>query len=155
MRGAGLTHGGFYKHFRDKNDLVVEAIGEAFRDMGARLLQAAEQAPPGEGGKAMVTAYLTPAHCHHPETGCPSAALGPELARSGQHVKQRISATIREYKDQLLPFMPGRRAVDRERTFFLIFSTLLGAIEIARMIPDPGAQEQILRNTRDFLLNSF
>ncbi len=37
MRDAGLTHGGFYKHFRNKNELLVEATAEAFRDMGARI----------------------------------------------------------------------------------------------------------------------
>jgi len=46
MRDPGLIHGGFYKHFRNKNELLVEATAEAFRDMGARLLHIAKQAPP-------------------------------------------------------------------------------------------------------------
>lgn len=155
MRDTGLTHGGFYKHFRSKNDLLVESIGEAFREVGAWLVQVAEQSPPGAAWKAIVTAYLSPDHCNHPEQGCPLAALAPELARSDQEVKKRISADMVNYKDQLLRFMPGRRTVDRERAFFVIFSTMLGAIEMGRMIPDPAARQRMLAATRDFLLDSF
>jgi len=55
----------------------------------------------------------------------------------------------------MVPFMPGRRIVDKERAFFAIFSTMIGAIEIARMLPDPDMREKVLRNARDFLLRSF
>jgi TetR/AcrR family transcriptional repressor of nem operon len=51
--------------------------------------------------------------------------------------------------------MPGRRIVDKERAFFAIFSTMMGAIEIARMLPDPAIQEKVLGSARDFLLRSF
>jgi TetR/AcrR family transcriptional repressor of nem operon len=155
MRDAGLTHGGFYKHFRDRNELLVEATGEAFRQMGARLLRVAEQAPPGEAWKAIITEYLNPNHCDHPEEGCPLAALAPELARTKRSLKKRISAAMREYKDALVPLMPGASVADRERAFFLIFSAMIGSIEIARMIPDSDGRAQILRNTRNFLLGSF
>jgi TetR/AcrR family transcriptional repressor of nem operon len=51
--------------------------------------------------------------------------------------------------------MPGRKPVDREKAFFVIFSTMLGAIEFARMMPDAAARQRVLTNTRDFLLHSF
>ena len=59
------------------------------------------------------------------------------------------------YQSRMLPFMPGRRLVDKERAFFAIFSTMIGAVEIARMLPDPAVREKVLTNTRDFLLRSF
>jgi TetR/AcrR family transcriptional repressor of nem operon len=155
MRDTGLTHGGFYKHFRDKNDLLVESIGEAFREMGARLVRAAEQSAPGAAWKAVVREYLALDHCDRPEEGCPMAALAPEMARSNPGVKKRIVGEIVSYKDQLVRWMPGRRLGDRERAFFVIFSTMIGAIEIARMLPEPAARRRILTTTRDFLLQSF
>jgi TetR/AcrR family transcriptional repressor of nem operon len=155
MRDAGLTHGGFYKHFRNKNELLVEATAEAFRDMAARLLHAAGQAPPGEAWKAIVAEYMSAKHCDHPESGCPLAALAPELARTDRSLKRRISAEMRAYKDTLVPFMPGSNVAERERAFFLIFSTMIGSIEMARMIPDHEVREQILRNGRNFLLCTF
>ena len=54
MRDTGLTHGGFYKHFGSKDDLLVESLREAFREIGETLVRAAEQAPPGEAWKAIV-----------------------------------------------------------------------------------------------------
>jgi len=45
--------------------------------------------------------------------------------------------------------------VDKERAFFAIFSTMMGAIEIARMLPDPAIREKVLGSARDFLFRSF
>lgn len=155
MRDTGLTHGGFYKHFGSKNDLLIESMGEAFRETGSWLVQAAEQAPPGEGWKAVIAAYLSPEHCDHPERGCPLAALAPELGRADRNVKARIGADMVNYKDRLVRFMPGRRAADRERAFFAIFSTMIGAMEMSRMMSDANARERILAATRDFLLTTI
>ena len=46
-------------------------------------------------------------------------------------------------------------AVDKERAFLAIFSTMIGAIEIARMLPHPAVREQVLGSARDFLSRSF
>jgi TetR/AcrR family transcriptional regulator, transcriptional repressor for nem operon len=83
------------------------------------------------------------------------ATLGPELVRVDKKIKPKIATELLNYKSRMLPFMPGRRAVDKERAFFAIFSTMIGAIEIARLLPDRATLEKILGNARDFLLQSF
>lgn len=155
MRDTGLTHGGFYKHFASKDDLLLESLHQAFEEAIALLVEAAEQAPPASAWKAIVRTYLSPGHCDHPERGCPLAALASELARAGKEMKGQILAEMTSYKDRMLRFMPGRGAADKERAFSLIFSTMAGAVEIARMLPDPAAREKLLASTRDFLLRSF
>jgi TetR/AcrR family transcriptional repressor of nem operon len=55
----------------------------------------------------------------------------------------------------MLPLMPGRRATDKERAFFAIFSTMIGAVSIARILPDEAARASVLASARDFLLHSF
>ena len=155
MRDTGLTHGGFYKHFGSKDDLLVESLSEGFGEIVDTLVHAAEQSPPGEAWKTIVKTYLSPEHCEHPEDGCPLAALAPELARADKRMKPKIVAELVNYKSQVLPFMPGRRTADKERAFFAIFSTLIGAVEIARLLPDPAMREKVLASTRDFLLCSF
>ena len=100
-------------------------------------------------------AYLSPEHCDHAERGCPLAALAPELARADTAMKPRIAAEMAKYKDRMLPFMPGRRAADKERAFIAIFSTMLGAVAIARILPDQEARAKVLASARDFLLRSF
>lgn len=155
MQDTGLTHGGFYKHFRGKDDLLVESLSEGFREMANLLIRAAEQSPPRKAWKAIVKTYLSPEHCGHPERGCPMAALAPELARVDKRMKPRVLAELVNYKSQLLPFMPGDRTKDKERAFFAIFSMMIGAVEIARMLPDAAMREKVLSSARDFLLRSF
>jgi len=155
MRDAGLTHGGFYKHFKSKDELVVESLREAFREIADRLAQVGEQAQPGTAWKAIVKAYLSPEHCDHAELGCPLAALAPELARADKAMKAQILGELTKYKGRMLPFMPGRRAADKERAFEAIISTMLGAIAIARILPDQAARARVLGSARDFLLRSF
>jgi TetR/AcrR family transcriptional regulator, transcriptional repressor for nem operon len=154
MRDAGLTHGGFYKHFASKDELLIESLKEGFRDIIDRLVHAAEQSSPEEPWKAIVKTYLRPEMCEHPEHGCPLATLGPDLARVDKRMKPQILAELVNYKNRMVPFMPGRRMADKERAFFAIFSTMTGAVEIARMLPDP-VREQVLKGARDFLLRSF
>ncbi|MGA7291464.1 MAG: TetR/AcrR family transcriptional regulator [Terriglobales bacterium] len=155
MRDTGLTHGGFYKHFESKGELVIESLKESFRDIIDTLARAAERSSPGEAWKAIVKTYLRPEMCDHPEHGCPLATLGPELARVDKRMNPQIVAELVNYKRRMQPFMPGRRAADKERAFFAIFSTMIGAVEIARLLPDRATREKVLSSTRDFLLSSF
>jgi TetR/AcrR family transcriptional repressor of nem operon len=155
MRDTGLTHGGFYKHFGSKDQLVMESLSEAFGEMADRLAQAGEQSQPGTAWKAIVKAYLSPEHCDHAECGCPLAALAPELARADATMKAQILGEMTKYKNRMLPFMPGRRTADKERAFFAIFSTMVGTIEMARVLPEPAMRAKVLATARDFLLRSF
>ena len=118
MKDAGLTHGGFYKHFGSKDDLLVESLREGFREIEDSLAHAAEQSPPGEAWKAIVRTYLSLELCEHPERGCPLAALSPELARADKRMKPQIVAELVNYKSRMLPFMPGQRTAG-QRTRFL------------------------------------
>jgi TetR/AcrR family transcriptional repressor of nem operon len=155
MRDTGLTHGGFYKHFENKDTLLIESLREAFRDIAEKLVHAAEQARSEAPWKAIVKAYLSEEYCDHPDRGCPLTALAPELARADADISSQVSTELVKYRDRMIPFMPGRRKVDKERAFFVIFSTMLGAIEIARMLPDRTSQEKVLASARNFLLRSF
>jgi len=155
MKDAGLTHGGFYKHFGSKDDLLLESIREGFREIEDALAHAAELSPSGEAWKAIVKTYLSLDLCEYPERGCPLASLGPELARADKNMKPQIAAELVNYKSRMVPFMPGRRSADEERAFFVIFSTMIGAIEISRMLPERAMREKVLASTRDFLLGSF
>jgi TetR/AcrR family transcriptional repressor of nem operon len=82
------------------------------------------------------------------------AALAPELARADNTMKAQIVGELTKYKSRILPFMPGRRA-DKPRAFVAIISTMLGAVAIARLLPDQAARATVLASARDFLLRSF
>jgi TetR/AcrR family transcriptional regulator, transcriptional repressor for nem operon len=155
MRDTGLTHGGFYKHFGSKDELLLESLHEAFREIADTLARAAEHSHPQAAWKAIVNTYLSPEYCDHIERGCPLTALAPELARFGQKMKGPVLSELVQYKDRMVAFMPGRRTADKERAFFSIFSTMIGTVAIARLLPDPAMRSKVLANARDFLLHSF
>jgi TetR/AcrR family transcriptional repressor of nem operon len=155
MRDAGLTHGGFYKHFASKDELLTESLSQAFEDIADRLAHAAEQSKPETAWKAIVKTYLSLEYCDHAEYGCPLPALAPELARADKTMKPRIFEDLKKYKSRMLPFMPGQRTADKDRAFFSIFSTMVGAMEIARMLPERAMREKVLETAREFLLRSL
>ncbi|MES2220779.1 MAG: TetR/AcrR family transcriptional regulator [Acidobacteriota bacterium] len=155
MRDAGLTHGGFYKHFESKDMLLLESLHQGFREMGDTLLAVAEKSNPKSAWKAVVERYLSPEHCEHAEYGCPLAALAPELARVDTAMRDAVVGELVQYKSRMVALMPGRRTADKECAFFAIFSTMIGAIAIARILPNRAARAKVLVSARDFLLRSF
>jgi TetR/AcrR family transcriptional regulator, transcriptional repressor for nem operon len=70
-------------------------------------------------------------------------------------MKPQIVAELVNYKNRMVPFMPGRRTADKDRAFFAIFSRMIGAVEIARLLPDPAIREKVLGSARDLLLRDF
>ena len=155
MRDTGLTHGGFYKHFESKDELLIQSLHEAFCDISAKLAGAAEQSGSEDAWKAIVNTYLSLEYCDHPERGCPLTALAPDMARAGKKMKKQIASELVQYKNRMVPLMPGVRTADKERAFFAIFSTMIGAVQIARLLPDPVAQQKVLASVREFLFRCF
>lgn len=82
-------------------------------------------------------------------------AVSPELGRADDKMRGRILPELVNYKNRLVPFMPGRSTSDKERNFFVIFSAMIGAVELARMPPEPVAKRKVLANSAEFLLRSF
>ena len=85
---------------------------------------------------------------------CPSFLTACSIKRH-LGMKAHILAELTHYKSKMQPVMPGRRTADKERAFFVIFSTMIGAVEIARMLPDRAMRKKVLAGARDFLLGSF
>ena len=155
MKASGLTHGGFYKHFGSRDALLMEAFEEGLQELRDTLVAAAKQAKPGEGWKAMVKTYLSLELCDRPDQGCPIAALAPDMGRSRPTLKQRASAAILKFRQELLPYMPGRNPEEKAANFLAIFPSMVGTIAIARTMPEPAVRKRILNTVRDQLLKSF
>jgi TetR/AcrR family transcriptional repressor of nem operon len=154
MKASGLTVGGFYKHFRSKHELFAEAIAQAFSD-SEKVYSSLQNVPREDRWKEVVRRYLSPEHCDHPETGCPVAALGPEIARAKFSVRKRVSGLMKERTSRWVEFMPGRTVGEREQNFLVIFSAMAGAVSVARMLTEPAERQKLLATVRDYLLHSF
>jgi len=155
MKASGLTHGGFYKHFSSRDDLVIEAVEESFRELTQELIEAAKGSGSQHAWKSMVKTYLSLERCDRPEIGCPIAALAPDIARATPAVKQRGSSAILKFRSELIPFMPGRTADEKASNFLAIMTSMVGAISIARTMPELAVRQRILDTVRDRLLANF
>lgn len=151
MKASGLTVGGFYKHFRSKDELLAEAIAQAFSD-SEKLYSSVQTVPREARWKELVRLYLSPDHCDHPDIGCPVAALAPEIARAKLSVRKRISGVIKQHK--WVEFMPGANAAERARNFFIILSAMAGAVSIARVLTEPADKARVLASVRDHFLHT-
>jgi TetR/AcrR family transcriptional repressor of nem operon len=151
MKASGLTVGGFYKHFRSKDELLADAIAQAFAETNEKIRSALQHVPREDKWKELVRLYLSTEHCDHPGTGCPVAALAPEIARAKVNVRKRIAGLMKEWVE----FMPGATARERERNLFVIYSAMAGAISIARILTDPADRQKLLASVRDHLLQSL
>src|SRR5262252_2939109 len=155
MKKVGLTKGGFYRHFKSKDDLFVEAAARAFDEMGRGMLEVARSRPEGQALRAIIERYLSTPHANSPGMGCVFAALGPELARKPVSVRKRIEALREAYRERLLPFVPGETREEKLAKFQLLFPSMAGVLTSVRMMLSPQEREQMLLEARNFFIKSF
>ena len=145
MKAAGLTHGGFYKHFESKDQLVAEACAEAVETMIEFVKNAAA------GGTPVAKTYLSISQRDNPGAGCPLSAIGSELGRSDE--KTRAVATEGFLK--LVNIMAGQfgkaKPSDARRRALVAVSTMIGAVTMSRMVTDPELSAEILREAEKSL----
>src|SRR5690242_13375235 len=144
MKKVGLTKGGFYRHFKSKDDLLVEAVARALDEMGAGMVEAAKSAPEGLGLRAIIERYLSPGQANSLGTGCVLAALGPELARKPSSVRKRIETSLDAYRERLLPFAPGQTREEKLMKLQLLLSSMAGVLTRVRVTSSPERREQML-----------
>jgi len=155
MKKAGLTKGGFYRHFKSKDDLFVEAVARALDETGNSMVEVARSAPAGEAVRAMIERYLSVAHANSAGMGCVRAALGPELARKPVAVRRRIEGLLEAYRERFLPFMPGRTREEKRMKIRLFFSSMAGVLMMVRVTSDPQKREERLKEARDFFIKCY
>jgi TetR/AcrR family transcriptional repressor of nem operon len=144
MQTAGLTHGGFYKHFDSRDDLIAEAADSAFAD-GRRAMAAVTDGAE-DPLAAFVDWYVSAAHRDDPASGCAVVALGSDVPRAGERVRAAYRAQVEGYLESLEALLGGGDDARRRATVAL--STLVGAVLVARAVDDPALSDEILRDVR-------
>jgi len=155
MNKVGLKKGGFYRHFKSKDDLFVEAVSRALEETGRGMEEIAKAAPEGQGLRAIIDRYLSLGHVNSPGSGCVRAALGPELGRKPVAVRRRIEAVLRAYRERLAPFMPGKTQEQRVENCGLLFSSMAGVLMMVRVMTDAERREHSLMEARRMFLKCF
>ncbi len=135
MNAAGMTHGGFYRHFADKDELVDAAFRTAV-DVSIGALEAADDAQAARA--AYVDTYLSDEHVENRAIGCPMAALGSELARTDGATKQSVSDAVGRVAALLESESDGDSG-------YAQLSMLIGAVTLARLVEDTAQSDTILK----------
>jgi len=133
MAEAGLTHGGFYKHFASKSDLYAEVMQCFFTDPewnnGWEGIHVDRKA--ADAGAQIVRAYLSRQHLEEIDNSCPMVALPSDVARSDKRAKQAFQTVFEAMVDML-----QRSSVKKDhssRTSALAIAALcVGGMVVAR-----------------------
>jgi TetR/AcrR family transcriptional regulator, transcriptional repressor for nem operon len=144
MEAAGLTHGGFYRHFRNKEQLVAEALASA----GDKVVAVISRNIAKGGIDAAVDGYLSTAHRDAPTPICPFAALGSEVARSGDEPKAAATATLEKIFATLAR---GDENSEARGDAMVTLATMVGAMTLARITSDGPLSKEILDRAKEHL----
>jgi len=153
MKEAGLTVGGFYKHFDSRDHLVAEAVSSAFGGWKRRVDAAASGGPPVSYEK-LIDDYLNQAHRDNPGTGCAFSALAPEIARSDKRTRALASEQVRNDIQLIAALLPEKDKRTVRSRAILTFSALVGAMALARAVSDEALSREILKTVAELLKNS-
>jgi len=145
MAAAGLTHGGFYRHFRNKEHLVSEALSAA----GEKVIAAIGRNMAKGGLNAVVDRYLSTTHRDSSTPNCPFAALGSEMARSGKETRTAATAVLEKLFTTLASDTPDREEARGDAIVALC--TMIGAMTLARVVADGDLSSEILDRVKDHL----
>ncbi|MEQ1541388.1 MAG: helix-turn-helix domain-containing protein [Novosphingobium sp.] len=133
MQAAGLTHGGFYRHFASKDAFVCEATDAAFAGVAAMRGAAAPDQGPDAQLLAFLGYYLSQAHCDDPGMGCPIAAFGGEAARASAEIRERFAVGVEGVLDWISARLGGT-AEQRRSGAAEMLAVMVGAVVAARAV---------------------
>jgi TetR/AcrR family transcriptional regulator, transcriptional repressor for nem operon len=147
MKALGLTHGGFYAHFKSKDELVEKSLRLAADDLAVHCEQLF-----GSGDQplaAFIDHYLSSGHRNSPAEGCPLPTMSSELGQRGQ-ASPTTDVMIKNRMNALETGLPEGTA-NAAALSSVMLSTLVGALVLSRSAHDPELSDQILETAREWL----
>ena len=152
MAKAGLTHGGFYAHFKSRDALVAEAVAAMFETQQNLLQEKTHGRPPDQGLIAYLDSYLSTAHRDQRGQGCPVAALSSDSARMDKDARKRFNKGLENMVSGLAQLIdalprPGARALAVS-----MVAEMVGAMGMARSVTDAEFSAQILNTAKESIL---
>lgn len=141
MKAAGLTHGGFYGHFKSKDDLIAQCLAHAAPAGVADAIDPARYAK----------AYLCQDHLSDVAGGCLMAGLGPETLRQGPEARAAMTESLKRQLDRLSKGAPGATPAQKRRAAIGTWSAMVGAMILARISDDPALAKELMTQTQEWI----
>ena len=162
MKQAGLTHGGFYAHFANRDALLAEALAYAGTDSQGAMAEAcalhdlnaaANAGQPATTLQTFIELYLSEQHLFaaHSGAGCPVAALGGEFHRLDDHSQTVAAKVVTALVERLVQLGEGN--ISKQQAF-LCSSAMVGVIQLARAL-DRSEALAYLQASRQLLITQF
>ena len=139
MKAAGLTHGAFYGYFASKEALIAEAVSSALPPESS-----AQRASAGD----FADSYLSTRHRDNRDISCMFSSLGTEAARGSGELRHAMTQSLRQTIDRFAAEADGKTAADKRRNAIAAWSSMVGALVLARIADDEDLSQEILRETR-------
>lgn len=141
MKEAGLTRGGFYAHFKSKDDLLDEVLCENMVRDGLAHFEAQGITEPQDQKEAVIEWYLGEGHRDHPEKGCLLTTLTQEATRLDPQPRKRLTSLMTRFARWL-------NGDTKEAKGYAALSMMVGAVTLSRMCDDEAVSERILQEAR-------
>lgn len=131
MAAAGFTHGGFYKHFGSKADLMAEASACGLAQTAAKT--------EGLDVQAFLAMYLSREHRDNPADGCTLAALSADAGRQPEAVKEVFAQGLEQMVQGLSRETDAAEQQAQRSRRLSVMAMLVGALALSRACPDDSA----------------
>ncbi|HTJ95409.1 MAG TPA: TetR family transcriptional regulator [Pararobbsia sp.] len=154
MAVAGLTHGGFYKHFESKEQVVKESLELGIDSMVESMQQTLSASRSARGLHTVIADYLSVELRDDITDGCPFVAVGSEVARSSDTVRETATAGFRKMLDTIAGQLEDRSPAAAKNEAMVMLATMIGAATMARVVNDPDLSASILQQARKHLTRS-
>lgn len=153
MKEAGLTHGGFYAHFKSRDELLIEALQQAGKESRTIVAEAVEsgKARGHTAFRILVETYLDDRHLSHLEIGCPIAALGCDMPRQSATVRKASARGVQQLIEAVRATLPSRHR-DAAPT---VASALVGSLQLGRALGNTAEGRTHLATARHALIQQY
>lgn len=154
MAHAGLTRGGFYNHFRNKEELYAEAVASFLNGRGKTWRDDAGVDPQNGGPdtvRAMISTYLSPEHARDIDGQCPMIALPSDVARATPEARRSYEGLLRAmiwlYEHNL-----AEGAGEKRTTACVLAALSVGGMVLSRTLEDEALADEVREAARSFAI---
>jgi AcrR family transcriptional regulator len=154
MAAAGLTHGGFYRHFGSKEELYAETVRHFLKkEVPARWQKGLTGArmPDQRFAKFVIDAYLSRDHLEDVDASCPLVGLSTDVARSASGVKAAYREVAEAMATVFKANLKGRAARDQA---MVLVSLCVGGMVLARALDDQDLANDFLETAHKHALKT-
>lgn len=152
MKDAGLTHGGFYAHFKSKDVLLVEALEGVFTYSKEKYRRLTEGLPPRHALATYIDFYVSARHRDDASHGCPITALNSDMPRQSKKFRQTFDAGVKSLVAALAHRIEAAGVAmgqDASALAASVLSAMAGAVAVSRAVSDRRLSDEMLETARE------